>query len=129
MVIEKKNYDWYKDRNLIIRSTQSNVVHCKTPVPRPIKQMDEQQMNGKEEQVANRSISSNVSTKSSINESSPNTSLESNKIDNEQRVEENGKMNDEIVKESKQNIDEVTNKLKATKLQVNYFIFFFFDTS
>ena len=51
LVIDQKEYVWYKERNLIIRSSQSNTVNCKTPVPRPNSNQNkvEQQMNGKNE--------------------------------------------------------------------------------
>jgi Na(+)/H(+) exchange regulatory cofactor NHE-RF2 len=40
LVIDELADKWYKENKIIVKSTQSNVIHYKTPVPRPGKDTD-----------------------------------------------------------------------------------------
>ncbi|XP_054161544.1 Na(+)/H(+) exchange regulatory cofactor NHE-RF1-like [Oppia nitens] len=37
LVIDDTSDKWYKEHKIVVKSTQSNVMHYKTPVPRPVK--------------------------------------------------------------------------------------------
>lgn len=36
LVVDELADKWYKERKIVVKSTQSNVIHYKTPIPRPI---------------------------------------------------------------------------------------------
>lgn len=128
---------------MIIRSTQSNVVHCKSPVPRPgsrkvadqppsdertngkVESTIESTMNSTIESTESANVSLNTSTNLSAKESTTTASTTSEHKSEYQLIERQGSpLADEILNalESKENggsINEVVNKLKSTKLQVN----------
>lgn len=41
LVLDEEADKWYKERKIVVRNTQSNVIHCKTPSKQPIKGSDE----------------------------------------------------------------------------------------
>lgn len=149
LVIDKREYAWYEQRKLIIRASQANVVHYKTPVPRPanpIRDDDPPTMNGENDEnapeLANTSTASTPthskeSNNVSSNASTPNTSLEHRNDHHSPKSidrQTDSPLADEILKElaSKENhVDEVANKLKSTKLQVRILDLFWvvFDCS
>jgi Na(+)/H(+) exchange regulatory cofactor NHE-RF2 len=36
LVLDELADKWYKEKKIVVKSSQSNVIHCKTPVPRPL---------------------------------------------------------------------------------------------
>lgn len=144
LVIGQKEYAWYEQRKLIIRANQPNVMHCKTPVPRPAHRLGDNSatLNGGENdenasELANASTASSPSAthskEAASNGVSPsastNTSLEHQSDPMAADRQTDSPLADEILKEleSKENhVEEVANKLKSTKLQVKISAFFDF---
>jgi len=126
LVIDRNDYQWYKDRDLVIRSTQSNVVHCYTPVPRPgysnHTEVDEHQMNGKMVNESTINESTNVSLNTSNNLSIKESTVSIGSKENE-RQSEASSISDETPpksiesKENNSTLDELANKLEVTRLQ------------
>ena len=132
LVIDRKESAWYEQRKLIIRANQPNVVHCKTPVPRPPQRLEDQAptMNGVENEENAVELANTVATPSPSHskEASPNTSTntslnhQSDSTDADRQTD--SPLADEILKElqsKEHHVDEVANQLKATKLQVKIF--------
>lgn len=123
LVIDQKEHEWYQERRLIIRSNQSNVVHCKTPVPRPAHPSRDESPAINGENGENASEPANTSTASTPSkEAASNVSSNSSHHSDHSDRQTDSPLAGEILKElaSKENhVDEVASKLKATKLQVS----------
>lgn len=111
LVIDASDYDWYKARDLVIKSTQPNIKYTKTPVPRPtannVNNNNYYYYNNEDENVQNGDRESNASTKEDRSSDSPLTEEIMNAL--EEKKNEN--------KQNDTKIEEVANKLESTNLQ------------
>lgn len=139
LVIDASDYDWYKSRDLVIKSTQSNIKHTKTPVPRPtannvnnnnyyyynneesLQNGDRESKASKEDKSSDRSERSDRSDRSDISDRSDRSqdSPLTEEILNALEEKKNESKSNEKVSSK---VDEVTNKLESTKLQVSFLI-------